>query len=92
MAIKSFKVCDWCKKESIPDKSLWNDESVRKWESVELKFGQYNMKQFDLCPECLKKLGIIEENNKEISVSEPSNYEKLFEIISDIVNDAIDNR
>lgn len=91
MATKSFKVCDWCKKESDPNTSMWNDEKVRKWKSLELKYGQYNAKQFDLCPECLEKLGIIEEN-KEISVSEPNNYEKLFEIISDIVNEAIDNR
>lgn len=92
MSTKSFKICDWCKKESTPNISVWNDESVRRWKSIELKFGQYNTKQFDLCPECLEKLGVIDESKKEISVSEPSNYEKLFEIISDIVNEAIDNR
>lgn len=90
MASKSFKVCDWCKKETAPRECYSNED--KDWRRIKVEFGQYNKRNFDLCPDCLAKLGITENNGKPKSISEPTTYEKLFEIISDIVNDAIDNK
>ena len=89
MASKNFKICDWCKKE---EESKGSYSEIKGWKSIKLEFGQYNSRTFDLCPDCLSKLGIIDEAGKQNKITEPTTYEKLFEIISDIVNDAIDSR
>lgn len=89
MASKRYYVCDYCKKEEQTENNGWKPNG---WQSVELRLGQYNSKTFDLCYECSKKLGLVKEDKKPKDISEPTTYEKLFDIISEIVNEAIDNR
>lgn len=72
--------CDLCKKEVISS-GYYNSGYKR----VELKFTQYNVKNFDLCPECLEKHGLTKGIDQVESVSEQSTSDKLYEIIAQIV-------
>ena len=81
MAIRNIAVCDWCKKEE--EVVNWYGEN--NWKSIEIKFTQYNEKKLDLCPDCLKKLGLVNEKGKAKVISEPTTYEKLLEVVADIV-------
>lgn len=88
---KTFRICDWCGKETDPNENVWRE--TKDWKNIELSLGQYNKKSFDICPECAKKLGLwTEERKNGVSLDDKSNSDKLFEIITSIVNDEIENR
>lgn len=91
--MKACKViCDRCYKEedtgkypSTPDKKGWKD--------IEIKLSQYNAKEFTLCPECLIELGLMDKNTGAVeTISEPSIQEKVFDMLCEIANLAIDER
>jgi len=76
--------CDLCKKEVVAN-SLYNTDFKR----VTLEFGYSNKRQYDLCPDCLKKHGLTTEKGEEPSVSNPTTADKLYEIIAEIVAENI---
>jgi hypothetical protein len=82
--VKQITTCDLCKNKTEENRYKAG------YQNVELKAGQYNYESFDLCPVCLKRLGLLRENNKEIkNVNEPSVSDKLFDLISEIVQEAM---
>ena len=89
MSSRNFKVCDWCKKE---EETNYPFNKCADWKNIKIEFGQYNARTFDLCPNCLEKLGVLKEDKKEISLKEPETSEKLFEIIAEMVNNSIESR
>lgn len=84
MARRNIQICDWCKKEE--ERSSWYGKDG--WRRIELKFDQYNSSKFDLCPDCQRKLGIVTEDDTVKKITEPTTYEKLLEIVADIVAEA----
>jgi len=80
MADRRFKVCDMCKKETETD--YWN--SPENWKNIKIEFGQYNYRTYDLCPECLGKLG-WKEKTPSIDNKESTIQDKLFEVIQEMV-------
>ena len=88
MASRTIKICDWCKKEEVYGYTYKSPEG---WRDIRLEFGQHNSRRFNLCPDCSEKLGLVKDN-KPVKIEEPDSYEKLFEVISEIVQDVIDKR
>lgn len=92
MATGTIKICDWCKKE---EEYSYPYKSTEGWRDISVEFGQYNSRSFNLCPDCLEKLGLVKDN-KPIKIRESDSYETLydtlFEVISEIIQDVIDNQ
>lgn len=84
MARRNIQICDWCKKEE--QQLSWFGKDG--WRNIKLEFGQYNTRNIDLCPDCQKKLGIVTEDDIAKEMKEPTTYEKLLEIVADIVAEA----
>lgn len=80
MADRRFKICDRCKKEIETD--YWNNP--KDWKTIKIEFGQYNSKNYDLCPECLEKLG-WKEKTPNIDTKDQTIHDKLFEVIQEMV-------
>lgn len=78
--IKSKIICDLCKKEV--ETPYYGDAN---FEHVQIRIGNYNKAEHDLCPECLEKHGIIKKDKKVANLSEPTIAEQLYEIIAQIV-------
>lgn len=77
-------ICDICKKEVIDKNYKPND-----WKAIELKYGQYNSRDFDICPECLPKLGIPVDEKGTNSVGNKDVSDRLFEIIEEIIQEKL---
>lgn len=75
-------VCDHCKK--VENTGHYTSLPVG-WKNIEVKFGQYNHKNYDLCPGCLTSMGLVTETNEAKSISEPTTEEKLFSAIYEMV-------
>ena len=83
-------ICEQCKKE-VNTGSYPNLPSG--WKSVKIELGQYDYKNFDLCPECLLDLGLVSKDTGKIgSIEEPTIKDKIFDLIYEIANQAIDDR
>lgn len=85
-------VCDKCG-ESVEVKYSCDS----KYKDVTLGFGSYNVKTYCLCPKCQVKYGLINPNpntgkEKPVNGEDVTVADKLLELISEIVADAIDNQ
>ncbi len=77
--------CDRCGKESEPQK----ESNVGKWRTIGATIGpSYNRVSKDICPECIKKLGIPEEERKR----ENDIRERIIEIFEEIAKGVVDNQ
>lgn len=85
-------ICDRCHtKESVGNYP--STPTNKGWKDVEIKLDQYNFKTFTLCPKCLDELGLIDKNTgRPEKISEPSIQEKIFDLLFEIANQAIDER
>ncbi len=94
----NIKICDRCKKETREDKN--REDHKRGFEKITLMFGgcdniSYNYKinerEYLLCEECLKKIGIVRIEKKESEKNTQSIQDRLYDIIADIVGDITNN-
>lgn len=89
MSYRVTAICDKCKKEETQEGNYiygpqFNKEKVG-WGVVEIKISQYNHRNFLLCKECRKELGLLDENERNEPKVE-SVSDRLFDVISEIVS------
>jgi hypothetical protein len=85
-------ICDRCRAEenvgfypSIPTRKGWKD--------VKVQLDQYNHKTFALCPKCLSELKLVNEQSGQMEkISDPSIQQKVFDLLLEIANIAIEER
>jgi len=75
--------CDKCKTVFVGNKY----ESGYK--NVCIKFDDYTIKYFDLCPKCLEKLGLETKINNKTKEQYSSLGDKLYDLIAEIVSENI---
>jgi hypothetical protein len=72
--------CDICKRE-VKEQNYKANE----WDSIELGYGKYNTRIFDICPECKPTLNIPTDKMGGHSVGDESVADRLFAIIQEII-------
>ena len=79
--------CDKCGK-TFNYKNVQYSADHKDMREIEIKFGQYNTKKFDLCINCCKELGFVKkESVKEQPINEIDNF---LDILADLVRERID--
>lgn len=84
-------ICDKCKKEETQDRQYF-DMGKEGWQEVTIKISQYQEKKYMFCKECRVELGLFEEEPTRYGPTVQSVEEKLFEVISEIVSNQLDDR
>ena len=80
-------ICDKCKKEETQDRQAF-DKDVNHWKVITLEISRHNQKDYLLCPDCQKALGICEpKTNKEEQVETIA--DRLMECIAEIVAETV---
>jgi hypothetical protein len=85
---KTLCVCDLCKAETYDTKEVrdhWADVTVK------LRNVEFAEKDLLLCPACLKKHGLLDENSSPKPPYQPNVAERLIEIIGEIAQEACSN-
>lgn len=84
---KCKKVCDCCGKEE--DTGAYTN-LPKEWKNIKVDLGQYSHKSFDLCPECLNKMGLtVDKYNDFKSADEEPIEKKLFNLFCEIAQMAV---
>jgi hypothetical protein len=84
MAHKSIAVCDRCKKEK--EYRNLHDCYRDDWKQISLKVYSKTYKDYLLCPECCKALGIIDPPSIE---EQHSLADRLLEVMVEIAREAM---
>lgn len=78
MATKTIHICDKCRKEEIVSCG-----TPKGWGAIKISIGYYNERNFELCGDCRKAVGIVDKENKEQPIT--TIQDRLFEVITEIV-------
>lgn len=85
-------ICDRCHVEEKVG-SYPSTPTNKGWKDVEIRLDQYNSNTFSLCPKCLNELGLIDKNTgRTENITQPSTQQKVFDLLLEIANLAIDER
>jgi thymidine kinase len=86
---KITAVCDKCKAEATTAEKRNEYASCstpKGWQTVVMKIGQYEEKNYLLCPECRKSIGLLNEEKPEKTPKIETVEERLFNVIAEIVH------
>ena len=83
-------ICDKCQKAETQDGKYFT-ENKEGWQEVEIKISQYEMRTYMFCKDCRKELGLIQVEPTKFGPTVRSVEEKLFEVISEIVANQLDD-
>lgn len=86
MAVVAKKICDRCGKHSEESVSLY---TIKGFRTIKIELGQYNTKEILVCDDCLKKVGLLEEE-KPKKLTEENSVEKVFDLLAEIIAERIE--
>jgi len=83
MAYKITAICDRCKKEKTQNSQFFSNQSGE-FQTIRLKIGQYECKDYLFCLDCRKALGLVKDETEKPPAIE-SIEDRLFNCIAEIV-------